>query len=56
MKRMANIGNVKDTKIMKSMASAAKLDQEAVGTLSTELVELQKKLIKLNSKKPKMSL
>ena len=53
---MANIVNVKDQKVMRAIASAAKLDQETVGTLSTKLLKLQKKLIKLNSKKPMLSL
>ena len=55
MQHMADIVNVKDQKVMRAIASAAKLDQENVGTLSSELLELQKKLIKLNSKKPKLS-
>ena len=45
---MADIANVKDPKMMRSIASASKLDQEVVGALSTELLELQKKLIKLH--------
>ena len=43
---MADIVNVKDQKVMRAIASAAKLDQKTVGTLSSELLELQKKLIK----------
>ena len=55
MQHMANMINVKDPKLMRSLASAAKLDQETVRNLSSEVLELQKKLNKLIAKKPKLS-
>ena len=47
--------NVKDPKIVKTLAAATKLDQETARILNNEVQELQKKLIKLMGKKPKMS-
>ena len=52
---MVDMINMKDPKLMRSIASAAKLDQETIGTLSSKVLELQKMLIKLNVKKPKLS-
>ena len=47
--------NVKDPKIMRTLVSATKLDQETIGNLSSEVLELQKKLNKLIAKKLKLS-
>ena len=55
MQHIVDIINVKDPKVMRSLASATKLDQETVGNLSSEVLELQKKLNKLIAKKPKLS-
>ena len=55
MQHMSDMINVKDPKLMRSLATAAQLDQETARNLSSEVLELQKKLIKLNAKKPKLS-
>ena len=55
MQHMSDMINVKDPKLMRSLATAAKLDQETAGNLSSEVLELQKKFTKLFAKKPKLS-
>ena len=55
MQHINNMMNVKDPKIMRTLASATKLDQETVRILNNEVQELQKKLNKLIAKKPKLS-
>ena len=55
MQHMANMINVKDPKLMRSLATAAKLDQETTRNLSSEVLELLKKLTKLIAKKLKLS-
>ena len=55
MQHCVDMINVKDPKLMRTLASATKLDQETVGILNSEVQELQKKLNKLIAKKPKLS-
>ena len=55
MQHINDMMSVKDPKIVKTLAAATKLDQETAGTLNSQVQELQKKLNKLLTKKPKMS-
>ena len=55
MQHIVNMMKVKDPKLMRTLASATKLDQETVRILSSEVQELQKKLNKFMGKKLKMS-
>ena len=55
MEHINDMMNVKDNKILKNLAAATKLDQETAKTLNSQVQELQKKLNKLLTKKPKMS-
>ena len=54
MEHINDMMNVKDNKILKNLAAATKLDQENAKTLQSSQ-DLQKKLNKLLTKKPKMS-
>ena len=55
MQHMTNMFNVKDPTAMRSLVTAAKLDQETARNLSTEVLELKNKFTKLVAKKPKLS-
>ena len=55
MEHINNMMIVKDNKILKNLAAATKLEQENAKTLTSQVQELQKKLNKLLTKKPKMS-
>ena len=55
MQHINNMMNMKDPKIVKTLAAATKLDQETAGILNSEVQELQKKLNKFMGKKLKMS-
>ena len=52
---MNDMYHVKDPTAMRSLSTAAILDQEAATNLTTEVLELKNKLTKLVAKKLKLS-
>ena len=55
LQHMTDMYHVKDPTLMRSLSTAARLDQEAATNLTTEVLELKNKLTKLVAKKPKLS-
>ena len=55
LQHMTDMFQVKDSTVMKFHSTAAKLDQEAVTNLTTEVIELKNRMNKLMLKKPKLS-
>ena len=55
MQHMTDMYHVKDPTAMRSLSTAARLDQETTTNLTTKVLELKNKLTKLVSKKPKLS-
>ena len=51
---MTDMFQVKDLTVMRFHSTAARLDQEAVTNLTTEVLKLKNKLNKLVVKKPKL--
>ena len=55
MLHMTDANHVKDPTVMRSLSTAARLDQESATNLTTEVLGLKNKLTKLVAKKPKLS-
>ena len=55
LQHMTDMSKVRDSTAMKFHSTAAKLDQEAVTNLTTEVIELKNRMNKLMLKKPKLS-
>ena len=55
MQHMTDMYHMKDPTAMRSLSTAARLDQETATNLTTEFLELKNKLTKLVAKKPKLS-
>ena len=55
MQHMTDMYHVKDPTAMRSLLTAARLDQEAAKNLTTEVLKIKNKLTKLAAKKSKLS-